>query len=98
MMNSYEWVGSLVKHGLIPEDPFLGVYSARILRAWRVVEPVFAVVRRRGDPSARENFEFLVVRSRAWERKYPKGAYPKQVPRLQYEDRWLEEDRAAARA
>jgi hypothetical protein len=98
IMNSYEWVGSLVKHGLIPEEPFMDVYSARILRAWSVFEPVFAVARRAGDPSLWENFEFLVVRSREWERKYPNGAYPKHVPRLQYEDRWLEADRAAARA
>jgi hypothetical protein len=93
MMNSYEWVGSLIKHGLIPEEPFMDVYSARILRAWSVFEPVFAVARRGGDPSLWENFEFLVVRSREWERKYPNGAYPKGVPRLQYTDRWLEADR-----
>lgn len=93
MMNSYEWVGSLVKHNLIPEEPFMDVYSARILRAWGVLEPIFACVRRRGDPSVWENFEFLVVRSREWEHKYPNGAYPKGVPRLQYRDAWLEEDR-----
>jgi hypothetical protein len=57
MMNSYEWVGSLVKHRLIPEEPFMDVYSARILKAWTVVEPVFAVARRGGDPSLWENFD-----------------------------------------
>ncbi|HZZ63873.1 MAG TPA: hypothetical protein VFE17_00115 [Candidatus Baltobacteraceae bacterium] len=94
MMNSYEWVGSLVKHGLIPEEPFMDVYSARILRAWSVLEPVFAIARRGGDPSMWENFEYLVIRSRAWERQYPNGAYPKGVPRLEYRDVWLDEDRA----
>lgn len=97
MMNSYEWVGSLIKHGLIPEEPFMDVYSARILRAWTVFEPIFAVARRAGDPSLWENFEFLVVRSREWERKYPNGAYPKRVPRLKYNDCWLEADRVNAR-
>ncbi len=92
MMNSYEWVGSLVKHGLIPEEAFLDVYSARILRAWDVVEPFFALVRRRGDTSLLENFEYLVVLSRDWERKYPNGAYPRRAPRLMYQDAWLPAD------
>lgn len=94
MMNSYEWVGSLIKHGLIPEEPFMDVYSARILSAWEVLEPVFAIARRRGDPSLWENFEYLVVRSREWEKNYPGGAYPKGVPRLKYRDAWLPADSA----
>ena len=96
MMNSYEWVGSLVKHGLIPEEPFMDVYSARILRAWTTLEPLFAIVRRRGDPSVWENFEFLVVRSREWEKRFPDGAYPRGVPRLQYNDAWLTADSATS--
>src|ERR1700730_4813464 len=34
LANSYEWVGSLVKNGLIPEESFMDVYAFRILRAW----------------------------------------------------------------
>jgi hypothetical protein len=98
MMNSYEWVGSLVKHRLIPEEPFMDVYSARILKAWTVVEPVFAVARRGGDPSLWENFEYLIVRSREWEKTFPNGAYPKGVPRLAYRDVWQIEDNAPAPA
>ncbi|MDQ6933279.1 MAG: DUF4760 domain-containing protein [Candidatus Eremiobacteraeota bacterium] len=92
MLNSYEWVGSLIKHGLIPEEAFMDVYSARILRAWDIIEPVFAITRRRGDRSMWENFEYLVVRARHWEQLYPRGAYPKGVPRLTYNDEWLAVD------
>lgn len=92
MCNSYEWVGSLIKHKLIPEEPFMDVYSARILTAWEVLEPVVAIVRRRGDPSIWENFEYLVARSKQWEKENPQGAYPKNVARVQMKDVWLQDD------
>lgn len=92
MCNSYEWVGSLVKHGLIPEEPFMDVYSSRILSAWTILEPIFALARRRGDRSIWENFEYLIVRSRRWETLYPDGAYPKGVPRLEYNDAYRAAD------
>jgi len=93
LCNSYEWVGSLVKHDLIPEEPFMDVYSARVLYTWDMVEEVVAIRRRRGDPSLWENFEYLVVRARAWERQYPNGSYPKNEQRLQIKDKWLAQDR-----
>lgn len=94
LANSYEWVGSLIKHRLIPEEPFMDVYSARLIRAWSIVEPVAAIRRRDGDQSLWENFEYLVVRAREWERQFPNGAYPRGVPRLKLTDSFLEEDRA----
>ena len=92
MCNSYEWVGSLIKHDLIPEEPFMDVYSGRILTAWEVLQPVVAIVRRRGDPSIWENFEYLVVRSKMWEKHNPQGAYPKRTPRAAVEDAWIDDD------
>lgn len=69
MCNPY----SLIKHGLISEEPFMDVYSARILRAWDIIRPVFATARRNGDPSLWENFEYLVVRAHRCEQMYPRG-------------------------
>jgi hypothetical protein len=92
LCNSYEWVGSLVKHDLIPEEPFMDVYSARVLNTWETVEEVVAIRRRRGDPSLWENFEYLVVRARAWEREYPHGSFPANTQRLQINDKWLAQD------
>jgi hypothetical protein len=92
LCNSYEWVGSLVKHDLIPEEPFMDVYSARVLNTWETVEEVVAIRRRRGDPSLWENFEYLVVRARAWERDHPHGSFPAKEQRLQIVDKWLAQD------
>jgi hypothetical protein len=94
LLNSYEWVGSLIKHGLIPEEPFMDVYSSRLLSAWQIVEQIVAIRRRCGDSSLWENFEYLVVRAREWERQFPEGAYPRRTPRLTITDRYLTEDRA----
>lgn len=93
LANSYEWVGSLVKHRLIPEEPFMDVYSARLIIAWKIVEPVLAIRRRSGDPSLWENFEYLLARAHQWEKQFPSGAFPTDTPRLNITDAWLEEDR-----
>lgn len=92
LCNSYEWTGSLVKHDLIPEEPFMDVYSARLQAAWDLVEEIVAIRRRRGDPSLWENFEYLVVRAKAWEKAYPSGAYPADAERLKIADKWLAAD------
>jgi hypothetical protein len=96
LCNSYEWVGSLIKHNLIPEEPFMDVYSARLLQTWDMLEEVVAIRRRRGDPSLWENFEYLAARAKAWERVHPRGAYPANEARLKIMDRWLAADTAAS--
>jgi hypothetical protein len=96
LANSYEWVGSLVKNGLIPEKPFMDVYAFRILRAWELIEPVAAIVRRR-VPQVWENFEYLVVRADRFVAQYP-TTYPHGVARKQMNDIWLAADRAVGQA
>ncbi len=93
--NSYDWVGSLIKHGLIPAETFMDVYSYRILKAWDLMEDVVALSRREDGPGIWENFEYLVVLARAWAAKHPKGAYPKHASRLEVPDRWLAIDAGA---
>jgi hypothetical protein len=90
LANSYDWVGSLVKHDLIPEESLLDVYSGRITQAWAIIEGVVPLVRKRFGPSVWENFEFLVVRAGEWNRRYPNGTYPKGVPRLEVNVTWPE--------
>lgn len=92
--NSYDWVGSLVKHGLIPADTFLDVYSYRLLKAWDIVEDVVAISRRDQGPGIWENFEYLVVLARQWQAKHPDGVYPKNRPRLAIQDKFLNLDSA----
>lgn len=63
LANSYDWVGSLVKYKLIPEESLLDVYTGRIIQAWEIIEGIVPLVRKRSGPGVWEkNFEYLVVR------------------------------------
>jgi hypothetical protein len=90
LANSYDWVGSLVKHNLIPEESLLDVYSFRVTQAWEIVEGIVPLVRSRSGPVVWENFEYLVVRAREWNAQHAEGAYPKGVPRLRIDVTWPE--------
>lgn len=90
LANSYDWVGSLVKHKLIPEESLLDVYSGRVIQAWDIIEAIVPLVRRRAGPTVWENFEYLVVQAREWNAQHKAGAYPKGVPRLQIDVSWPE--------
>jgi len=90
LANSYDWVGSLVKHKLIPEEAMLDVYTSRVEQAWNIIESVVPLVRKRGGPATWENFEYLVVRAREWNAQHASGAYPKGVPRLKIDVTWPE--------
>ncbi len=90
LANSYDWVGSLVKHNLIPEESLLDVYAGRVIQAWDIIAGVVPLMRRRLGPAVWENFEFLVVQARKWNAQNPEGAYPKGVPRLQIDVTWPE--------
>src|SRR5579872_404127 len=89
LANSYDWVGSLVKHKLIPEESLLDVYSFRVIQAWEIIEGIGPLVRR-ASPAVWENFEYLVVRAREWTARNAKGTYPRGVPRLQIDVTWPE--------
>ena len=90
LANSYDWVGSLVKHNLIPEESLLDVYSGRVVQAWDLIEPVVPLVRKRGGIVVWENFEYLVVQARKWSKQHAQGAYPKGTPRLHIPPTWPE--------
>lgn len=95
LANSYDWVGSLVKNKLIPEDAFLDTYSFRVVRAWEMLADVTAIVRRGPAGNATwENFEYLYVRSKEWDDRYPNGNYPAHVKRAILPDRYLSADLA----
>jgi hypothetical protein len=90
LANSYDWVGSLVKHNLIPEESLLDVYAGRVVNAWEIVEGIVPLVRKRSGSGVWENFEFLVVKAREWTDKNADGAYPKGVPRVKIDVTWPE--------
>jgi len=96
LSNSYDWVGSLVKHKLIPEEPLLDVYAVRVIQAWAIVESIIPLIRKRSGPAVWENFEYLVVQARKWNEQHADGAYPKGVPRLQINATWPELEAATS--
>jgi hypothetical protein len=90
LANSYDWVGSLVKHKLIPEEALLDVYAGRVIGAWDIVEGLVPLVRARGGEAVWENFEYLVVQARKYSEENAHGTYPKNVPRLKVDVNWPE--------
>jgi Domain of unknown function (DUF4760) len=92
LANSYEWVGSLVRQGLISEVAFMDIYSSVVIRAWEIVEEVTALRRREKGPAIWENFEYIYVRAKQWETRYPDGLYPRTVQRAAIKDKWLVAD------
>ncbi len=87
----YERLGSIVKNGLIPEDLYFDNSTPE--QYWKLLSQVIAIRRRVRGPVAYDNFEYLVARSRAYDRMHPNGNYPPAEPRIEIEDVWLAEDR-----
>lgn len=83
----YERLGSCVKLGLIREDLYFDNSSPEGF--WQLLEPAIALYRRSRGPGAYDNFEYLVVRSRAWDERHPQGNYPANEARLTLSDPWL---------
>jgi hypothetical protein len=78
----YEQVGSYMKNGLLDERSFLDIISANANEYWMSLWPVIAILRERRGPSVYENFEYLAVRGRLWNKKFPNGYYPRGTPRI----------------
>lgn len=78
----WEQLGAYAKHGLVEERSWLDIAGGQVLRAWNSLEPVTMAVRERAGPSAWENFEYIAVRARLWQERYPDGTWPKSVPRM----------------
>ncbi|HEV2262299.1 MAG TPA: hypothetical protein VGR69_08445 [Candidatus Rubrimentiphilum sp.] len=92
----YERLGSMIKFGLIPEELYFDNSTPE--NSWKVLEPVIAIMRRHRGAVVYDNFEYLVARSREWDRRHPGGAFPKNQPRLTVSDAWLAEDSAQVRS
>ncbi len=88
----YERLGSIVKNGLIPEELYFDNSTPE--QYWRLLSQVIAIRRRVRGPVAYDNFEYLIARSRDYDRRHPNGTYPSGMGRVEIEDSWLTEDRS----
>lgn len=94
MANSYEWVGSLVRARLIPEEAVMDVYRGRVIRAWETMESIIAVRRRNGDNRVFENFEYLYMRAKTEQAALVGKVtpFPRNTPRAVLRDPWAADD------
>ena len=78
----WEQVGTYMKYGLIDERSWLDIAGSQARLAWNALEPVIIAARTRAGPAAFENFEYIAVRARLWEQRYPDGNWPRNQPRM----------------
>lgn len=95
LYNWYDYVGSLVKQGLVPEEAVMDVYSQVLVGDWETGKELIAVARRRSGAGTWENYEYLVWLSKRWLEFHEGSQYPRHAARLPIVDPWLEEDRHA---
>jgi hypothetical protein len=82
----WEQVGTMVKHGLIQEDPFLDLASGVVSNDWDRLGVPVALMRRARGPALWENFEYLAARGREFSRRHPQGSFPSNMQRLPLPD------------
>lgn len=90
----FETLGTYVKHGIVSERVVFDLWSAVFIDNWDRLAPAIVVMRRSSGPAFMENFELLACLAK---RARHQTRYPKHLPRIAPEDRWLAQDRAAAR-
>lgn len=86
-------MGTLVKRGLVSEDPFMDLFARLIVHCWRQLAPAVAIMRRMRGEAQYHDFEYLAMRAEAWLKRNPAGMFPHTVSRTPLPDPWREADR-----
>ena len=94
--NWFNEMGTLVKRGLVSEDPFMDLFGRLIAHCWRQVSPAIAIMRRTRGEAQYHDFEYLASRAQAWLERHPSGAFPRAHTREPIPDRWRDADRDEA--
>jgi hypothetical protein len=85
-------VGTLVKHGLVSEEPFMDIFARLIAYCWKEVAPAVAIMRRSRGEAQYHDLEFLAVRAAAFLKRNPRGTTPRSFARATLTDGWREVD------
>lgn len=91
----FETFGTYVKHGILDQQVVFDLWSSVLIDNWERLAPAIVVMRRTDGPAFLENFEMLACIAKQWKERSA-TRYPKHLPRIAPEDRWLAEDRATA--
>jgi len=94
--NWFNEMGTLVKRGLVTEDPFMDLFARLIVHCWRQISPAVAIMRRTRGSSQYHDFEYLASRAAEWLKRNPEGAFPHAVARAALPDPWRDADRESA--
>lgn len=85
-------VGTLVKHGLVSEEPFMDIFARLIAYCWKEVAPAVAIMRRTRGEAQYHDLEFLAARATAFLERNPSGTLPRSFSRAPLTDGWRETD------
>jgi hypothetical protein len=85
-------IGTLVKHHLISEEPFMDIFGRLIVHCWKQVAPAVAVMRRTRGQAQYHDLEFLAARAAAWLNRNPHGMSPRAFARTPLSDSWRDTD------
>ena len=91
----FETFGTYVKHGILDERIVFDLWSSVFIDNWNRLAPAIVVMRRVDGIVFLENFEMLACLALQWKQR-AETRYPKRLPRIAPEDRWIAIDRAAS--
>lgn len=94
--NWFSQIGTLVKHRLVAEGPFMDLFARLIVYSWAHVASAVAIMRRTRGDAQYHDFEYLAVRAARWVDAHPHGTFPRTMMRESLPDRWHEADRRAS--
>jgi hypothetical protein len=85
-------VGTLVKHGLVSEEPFMDIFARLITYCWKEIAPAVAIMRRTRGEAQYHDLEFLATRAAAFLERNPHGTWPRSFAHAPLADGWREAD------
>lgn len=91
--NWFNEIGTLLKHRLVAEAPFMDLFARLIVHCWAHLASAVAIMRRTRGDSQYHDFEYLAARAALWVDRHPRGTLPRTFTRESLPDRWLETDR-----
>jgi hypothetical protein len=90
--NWFNEIGTLLKHGLVAEGPFMDLFGRLIVHCWALVASAVAIMRRTRGDAQYHDFEYLAIRAARWVDLHPHGTFPRGVTRESLPDRWRDID------
>ncbi len=94
LINVYENMGTMVKHGYVDKDFVLDTYGGQIIGAWEGLDAVIPILRRAQGSAVAINFEFLASVAKQMMDAHRYDVYPRGVPRMPLDMTWVDADRA----